>query len=302
MNLDEIEQSGRYKMGTLYNINRQLLDLDKTLDCGETFRWIKIGAQWFGIVAGQLIQLEQDDMTGTIKTNLQQELTDTWLVNYLDLNTDYSPLEQVMQTNDEFAKQSLIAGHGIRILKQDFWETAISFIIQQQNNIPKIKTQIAKLCRIGKQVQVPGSLWGIDIQTEQTLRNQHAFPTVEEIINNREYIISQCQLGYRADYILTIADSLVTQTAADKYGLILKAKGPDSQMKVLMGHKGIGPKVASCIMLFQLHYLQSFPVDVWVKRIADTYYNGNIPVSNYGSLAGLMQQYMFYNIRQLNKA
>ena len=287
-------------MGILYNINRQLIDLDKTLDCGETFRWVKIGTYWFGIVAGQLIQLEQDDQTGTIKTNLQQEQTDTWLVNYLDLNTDYSGLESVMQTNDEFAKQSLMVGRGIRILKQDFWETTISFLIQQQNNIPKIKTQIAKLCRIGKPVKVPGSLWGIDSQTEKALLSQHAFPTVEEIINNREYVVSQCSLGYRADYILTIADMFVIQTVADKYSLILRAGGPEHQMKTLTSHRGIGPKVASCIMLFQLHYLQSFPVDVWVKRIADTYYNGNIPVSNYGNLAGLMQQYMFYNIRQMN--
>ena len=282
---------------TIDNISKSVLDLDKTLDCGETFRWMKVGKYWVGVVDNNLIQLEQLEKSNQIRTNLPDNLESKyWFIKYFDLCTDYSGIDRLDLSNDRFARESIEAGKGIRILRQDLWETMVSFIISQQNNIPKIKKTIYKLCDIaGRPVNLPGPLWGIDDKTVKTLLTLKTFPTASEIVQHEQEILEQCPLGYRANYVLTMAHKY--QHNYTKYAMGLTCLDPANQTASLLREKGIGPKVASCISLFALHNTASFPIDVWVKRIIDTYYNGNIDISKYGEYAGIIQQYMFYNIR-----
>lgn len=64
-----------------------------------------------------------------------------------------------------------------------------------------------------------------------------------------------------------------------------------SQLKLL---SGIGNKVANCICLFSLHHIQAFPIDIHIERLIEREYDGDIDISKYGNIAGVIQQYMYY--------
>ena len=273
-----------------------LISLDKSLDCGQAFRWRKIGTCWFGIVRGNLIELEQR-ADGQIATNLDIQEYNS-LKQYLDLYGDYDGLFKLDLSNDKFAMDSLRAGLGIKILNQELWEVIVSFIIQQRNNIPKIKTCIEKLCDVaGSPVKIQGKLWGISsLQELKSQLSLKAFPTPMQIVEHEEEIRKNCQLGYRADYIIELAKAIGNNL--DKFERELRKLSREKQYEALLRIKGIGKKVANCIMLYGLHDTQSFPIDVWIQRIIDTYYNGNLDHNIYGKYAGIVQQYMFYKIRR----
>lgn len=285
----------------ILDIDENTLSLDKTLDCGETFRWYKLSSNiWQGIVGNQVWMLKQDKKENTIHTNLNFE-DKAKLLEYFDLNTDYNiEINKLNLNDDNFALESINCGKGIRILKQDLWETMVSFIISQRNNIPKIKKSIVKLCDVaGSSAEVPNpEKFGMPyLYRSESLM---MFPTPEQIVKHQKEIRENCSLGYRADYIIKLARdiSLFNQRYVSKtYTEILKTLPSNKQMEVLLKIHGVGPKVANCIMLFGLHRLENFPIDVWVERISNTYYKGNINPKKYGKYSGLIQQYMFYNIR-----
>lgn len=285
----------------ILDIDENTLSLDKTLDCGETFRWYKLSSNiWQGIVGNQVWMLKQDKKENTIQTNLNFE-DKAKLLEYFDLNTDYNiEINKLNLTDDNFALESINRGKGIRILKQDLWETMVSFIISQRNNIPKIKKSIVKLCDVaGSSVDIPNP---DKFGTQYLYKSESLmmFPTPEQIVKHQKEIRENCSLGYRADYIIKLAKdiSLFNQRNISKtYTEILKTLPSNKQMEVLLNIHGVGPKVANCIMLFGLHRLENFPIDVWVERISNTYYKGNINPKKYGKYSGLIQQYMFYNIR-----
>lgn len=286
------------------DITPDILDLDKTLDCGETFRWYKVSSNiWQGIVGNQVWMLRQDKQNNIIETNLSIGDKDKF-VRYFDLETNYekeiSSLVRTSLIEDKFACDSIEAGKGIRILRQDLWETLVSFIISQRNNIPKIKKSIVKLCDVaGSSAEVPNpEKFGMPyLYRSESLM---MFPTPEQVVKHQGEIRENCSLGYRSDYIIKLASdvSLFNQRNVSKtYTGCLENLSKDAQMATLLNIRGVGPKVANCVMLFGLHRLENFPIDVWVERISNTYYNGKIDPKKYGKYAGLIQQYMFYNIR-----
>ena len=168
-----------------------------------------------------------------------------------------------MKSNDDFVKVAYQFGSGIRILRQDLWEVIISFIISQNNNIPRIKKSIQMLCD----------------------EFNGRFPTNDELL---QMDLSNKGLGYREEYIRNICSCSIFD-----FGM-LEGLTYEQSNEVLMSFKGIGEKVANCILLFALHYLDAFPQDVHIKRIIDREYGGELPEWAKSKYAGLFQQYIFY--------
>lgn len=264
--------------------------LYKTFECGQCFRWNKnADGSYVGIANENALLIKSVKFEDGKKGYICATDIDTWnnyWVNYFSLDTDYNA-ELNVSGLDQFAYEAYEFGKGIRILRQDLWETIISFIISQRNNIPKIKSTIDKLCRkYGKEVTVLNGLYTL-----------YTFPNVDDIIAAGLEGLQGLGLGYRDKYIYDAAIA-IKSSRFNINDLQCDNNDTNRVIEKLQEFNGIGPKVANCIALFGLNKLDSFPIDIWMERIINTYYNGSIDISVYGKAAGLVQQYMFYYIRE----
>ena len=211
----------------------------------------------------------------------EEEFDSIWQ-DYFDLETDYSCYISSVDQGDSYLKKAAEYGKGIRILKQDPWEMIITFIISQRKNIPAIKACVEKLCL----------RWGKEIK-----EGFHAFPTPEELSEASLADLSDCSLGYRAEYVY-LAAKAVREGNLDIYRL--ESLSDEDLYSELLKLKGVGAKVANCVSLFGFHRIAAFPIDVWIDRVQRQFYNGKFPVERYEGFAGIMQQYIFYYARKVN--
>ena len=272
-------------------VSKDILDLDKTFNCGQCFRWRRLKeGTYYGVIFGKPLiirQMQFDDGNYGIITTYNRSQVDDILMSYLQLNVDYEKQISLGET-DIFAKEAKKFGQGIRILGQEPWETLVSFIISQRNNIPKIASTIERTCTaLGEK---------IDIEVEGSKYTGNTFPSAEKIMSVGLVGLQGLGLGYRDVYIIEAAKA-VSNGSFKLNELASNDIGSEWAIIELQNLYGIGPKVASCIALFGLGKLDSFPIDVWMQRVIDRYYPKGINIDSYGKLAGLMQQYMFYYIK-----
>lgn len=261
------------------------LNLDKTLKCGQAFRWNKTkNGTWYGTIGQKLVALTPGFFTDGkygIATNLSIDETGL-LINYFDLSTNYN--EELSKLNlDEYAKKAWRHGEGIKILRQELFETMVTFLMSQCNTMHNIKLIVDKLSeRYGNKEE-------IEWLGEHLV--YYTFPTLPQLSECSYKDFTNCGMGFRAQYLL----SMVKYINANE-GILNKIKncGRDEAISILKTFDGIGDKVANCISLFALHHIDAFPVDVHIKRIIDREYNGDIDITKYSPYAGLIQQYMFY--------
>lgn len=207
------------------------------------------------------------------------EFLDIW-VPYFDLDTNYSEY-QTLLGDDPFLRQAVNEVGGIRMLRQDLWEMAVTFVISQRNNIPRIRKSVETLCREF------GTLIG-----NHNGKEIYAFPTAEQL---RGKDLSVASLGYRAAYIESL-------TQYDKkFWERLQKQSDEEAKQTLLSLQGVGEKVANCIMLFGLHRMNCYPRDVWINRLIDDVYHGEFDPSRYAGFAGYVQQLQFYYYRKLKK-
>lgn len=251
-------------------------DLTQTLDCGQAFRWSKDRNEvWSGIAFGKYIELFNRDGDIIIKGSNIQDFENIWR-NYFDLDRDYGAIINEVSQNPTVAKAAAYS-NGIRLLNQEPWEALCSFIISQNNNIPRIKGIIERLCEN----------FGTKID------NGYAFPTADTISKLTIQDLAIIRSGFRAKYILDAAQKVTSgQINLDE----LKNTDYDTARKILMTIKGVGPKVADCVLLYGLGHINAFPRDVWINRALTQLFDGNIPdcANEYG---GIVQQYIFHYIR-----
>lgn len=203
---------------------------------------------------------------------------------YFDFETDYVSFnDSVRASSDKFLKESLMDSFGMRILRQDLWEVFISYIISQNNNIPKIKKTIQVLCdRYSDGIHFPK-------------------PEVLAFIPEVE-LMDGTALGYRADYIIGVSKGVLD----DSIDLEKISSLPyDEAYNALIKIKGIGPKVANCIMLYGFHFMESYPIDTWMKKIITEDYSSyskdeylNYINESYSGFQGYIQQLQFYHKRK----
>jgi len=262
----------------------EYFDLEQIANSGQCFRWRKLDDGRYQIPAfGNCLDIAQTGCHFEMSCT-GEEFNKVWY-NYFDLGTDYGKLVKRIDPEDSFLKSAADYGRGIRILNQDIWETIISFIISQNNNIPRIKKGIEALC--AKYMRQTDIIKDTDI---------YMIPYLEDIEKKggRESL-SGLGLGYRDEYIWGMCSH-----QAQSPGFIEELKKLDYKgaMEYLMQFKGIGKKVANCICLFGLHHLDACPVDVWVKKIIDEEYNGIKPAWMEDPYAGVYQQYAFFYKRE----
>lgn len=205
--------------------------------------------------------------------------------HYFDFDTDYGAVnKKILAGTDDFLKRALDVSFGMRILRQDLFETFISYMISQNNNIPRIKKSINALC--------------------DYFSDGVAFPSFETLASVPEAeLAAVASLGYRAEYISLFCRGLLNgDFSLDDY----RSLSYESAMEALMKHKGIGPKVANCIALYGLHIMDSYPIDTWMKKIIKedydmyslneymAYLHGEYP-----NMEGYIQQLQFYYKRSL---
>jgi N-glycosylase/DNA lyase len=199
---------------------------------------------------------------------------------YFDLDTDYGNIRGSIDPEDEYLLRAAGQAAGLRILRQDPFETIITFIISQQNNIPRIRKCVRLLCeKYGKKKERKG------------IGAYAAFPEAAVLAEAEEEDLLGCNLGYRARYVQEASRQI-----AEKEISLRKLEGvgdaeAETELKKL---SGVGTKVADCVMLFALHRTGAFPIDTHIRQILEEHYQDGFPLERYGSCAGILQQYMFF--------
>lgn len=253
-------------------------DIEQIADSGQCFRMYRVEDDMWEIFAlNRFLKIQKKNGNHIFYCD-QKKFYDFWF-NYFDLQTDYSEIkERILSTNDEYMIKAVIFGSGLRILRQDLWEMIVSAVISQQNNIPRIKGCLKKLCEI----------------------NGDRFPTPTDFLNFREKDLDSVKLGYRKNYLLRISE-FVSSGIFDLEKL--KKMNYLEAVKYLKILHGIGDKVANCIALFGMHKIEAFPIDVWIKRILETRYHNDFSLKrwNLQNIGGIVQQYMFFYERSLEK-
>lgn len=251
-------------------------NLEQTLDCGQAFRWSKNEKGiWSGIAFDKHIKIYQNDNSIVIEGSNQHDFETIWY-KYFDLSRNYDDIIKSVSVNNT-VKLAADYGSGIRILNQEAWEALCSFIISQNNNIPRIKGIVERLCQNFGQ-KIPGG---------------YTFPSPEVISKLSLEDLSVIRSGFRAKYILDAAQKVVTgEINLD----LLRDSDFETARNILMTIKGVGPKVADCVLLYGLGHIDAFPRDVWIKRALEQMFNGELPECAV-KYAGIVQQYIFYYIR-----
>lgn len=270
---------------------------DHTFDNGQCFRWNREeDGSYTGVAFGRALNISYAGETVILDNVSLEDYCKIWK-DYLDLGRDYGSIKKLLSAKDEAMQRAVSYGHGMRILQQDKWETLISFILSQNNNIARIKKCVESLC----------ASHGTPIGMYRG-RMHYAFPTPEALSVLSPEELDTCRLGYRAKYIVETAK----QVAADggkTLGCMDRASAEDA-FEYLQTMSGVGPKVANCIMLFSMGKYGSFPLDVWIKRVMNQIYNieeGNVKrmqeyaASHFGEYGGIAQQYLFYHMRNESK-
>ncbi len=259
-------------------------DVRLVFDCGQCFRFMPVPSEYEyalgGVAYGKYIEFCQSKDTLVIRNATLDDYKRMWK-RYLGLDTDYGVIKRELSSilaGSVFDKAVSVAS-GIRILKQEPWECLCSFIISQNNNIPRIRKIIEAMCeKYGDEIYFNGRVY-------------HTFPSADVLMEAGIDEIFKLKCGFRAKYIFDAA-SLVC-----KHKILLESLF-DMTFKeaeeILCTIKGVGPKVASCVLLFAFEKYEAFPIDVWVKKIIEKYYPNGLDIKSLGKYAGIAQQYLFY--------
>lgn len=271
-------------------VEESLFNLTHTFDCGQCFRWNKTGEnEYTGVALGRVLKISQEGGFFRFFDTSEEDFYNIWL-KYFDFDTDYKKIHASLSF-DETVKEAIKTGYGIRILHQDIFETILSFIISANNNIPRIKLIIERLCAsFGSEIKSPyGSFY--------------TFPTPGQLHGVTKEDLAPLKAGFRDKYLI---DAVKKVNSGELDLKALKNADYSAAKQELLKVSGIGEKVANCILLFGLYKHEAFPIDVWVKRVMSHYYFGGaepdcdlmeFAKEKFGDFAGFAQQYLFYHAR-----
>lgn len=263
-------------------------NLTQTFDCGQCFRWSKIDdSSYSGIAHGKYLKISADGNNVILHNTSAEEYYETW-EEYFDISRDYSDIKRSL-SNGEVMIRAIKSGGGIRILKQDLWETTISFIISASNNIPRIKKIIELLCENFGDHLGDGN---------------YSFPTPQKLSGITADDLSVIRAGFRGKYI---ADAVLKVNSGEVDIYNLHNLDTQTARKELLKINGVGNKVADCILLFGLGRTEVFPVDTWINNVMCKIYPERCKSLSdvraagpeiFGNNCGIAQQYLFYYARE----
>ncbi len=263
-------------------------DAAKTLTCGQCFRFDEIpgscGRAYEGVALGKCVSVRSEDEDTVIIDGIGVDEAEDF-IRYFDLDFDYGGL--VAAVGETYGRESLIsraadAGRGIHIMRQERWEALASFIISQNNNIPRIKGIIERLSqRLGERIETPAG-------------ERYTFPTAGAIAAAGIGVLSETRMGFRDGYLYDAAVRVTEDAEFLSRAERMPYEEADGLLRTI---RGVGPKVSACALLFGFGRKEAFPVDVWIKRSIPKYFGTDNPAEiDFGELkpyAGVLQQYIF---------
>ncbi len=266
--------------------NIPTLNIFKTFDCGQCFRFDPVSRfghkyEFGGVAFGKYVVFAQDSDDEILIYGAKKNDFELIWARFLSLDSNYEEIDEAINSA---AKSSHLArateySRGIRILRQDMWEALCSFIISQNNNIPRIKKIISNMCKkYGEKIDFYGQAY-------------YSFPSPKSLLDAGVDGLFDLKTGFRAKYIFDAAEKVAKgEISLD----LVKESDFDSALLELEKIKGVGLKVASCALLFGFEKTEAFPIDVWMKRAIEKHFDGNFDHTALGKNAGIAQQYLFY--------
>ncbi len=253
-------------------------DIEQTLECGQVFRFVKMDDAYRILARNHIAYVRDMGEEYVIECDDKEFFT-----RYFDFDTDYESIQKSVY-EDGFLGEAIEFGRGIHILRQEPVEAIFSFIISQNNHIPRIKGIIERICD----------------SLGEDMGDYHAFPSVEALASAGEEFFKSIGAGYRASYLDRVAKALLNENVGEWESL-----DTQSLREKLMGLHGVGRKVADCALLFGFNRFDVFPVDTWIKKVfADEFEGASaeqmsvLLVKKYGKYAGFVQQWVFYYKRE----
>lgn len=277
---------------------------ESIFECGQVFSYKKFDDVYVCFPLGNLAAIYFENQNFVIEI-LKGE--PDFFVKYFDLNRDYGEIIKKIEKIEfghEILEKSIEKGRGIRILKQDELESIITFIFSQNNNIKRFTNSLLKLREQCGERIVPNFKSG-NKKVQEIVENEKffSFPSLEKLLMLSENYFKEIGAGYRASYLV--------ETIPKMQNFLIQNFDEISTQeleKQLLSFKGIGLKVAMCIMLFGFGKFDVFPVDTWIRKVFSDFKTGeNLPateisrklVLKFGNLSGFAQQYLFYFKREI---
>ena len=266
----------------------------QTLECGQCFHFESVGECEYGVVNGEhLLHIKQDENKIICFGISEEDFKNHW-INYFDLERNYSKIKEFLIKSDSRLEEAITINYGVRIINQEFIETLMSFIISQNKQIPHIK-------KIVKEISEKYGKYLGEIKEHKF----YSYPDIKALDKISENDYKECKTGFRAAYLRNAADRIVND---EKFTYeVLSKMSYEEAKNELIKIKGVGEKVANCVLLFSLGFRNAFPVDVWIKRIMEYMYfsteTSNDKIMDFarerfGEYGGYAQQYLFYYARE----
>lgn len=261
-------------------------NLHDTVTCGQIFRFVEESDNSYTIIIkDRVINVKQDGTYLYVKSNNYDNL-ESIVLEYFDLNRDYDKINEYLISHNSDISDVVNKCSGLKMIKQDSFETLIAYIISANNRVFMIANCLNNIAReYGKKVIFED-------------KEYYLFPSCHELSNCTKEKLRELKTGFRDEYIVNVVNSVNNKTLDL---LSLNNMSTDEAMNVLMSYKGIGEKVASCILLFAYSKMDVFPIDTWVKKYMLDTYNINskkkikeFAKENYGQYCGIAIQYMFH--------
>ena len=256
-------------------------NLEATLESGQIFRYERVGDWYFLTVGDNVVKIRQSG-----NKIFWSSLKPFDLFRYFNLESD----SETELAKEKFLAEAVKTYSGLKIMNQDPWECAVSFICSSCSNIKRIKKNLNSIA----------SAYGARISFEGY--ESHSFPNAETI-NGNIGLLQECGLGYRREYLAKLVGKVVSGFDFED----LKSRPYDEAKNVLMQFDGVGTKVADCILLFSLNFSEAFPVDVWIEKVMRRLYFGGrktslVKIADYGrdkfgKNAGYAQQFLYHYSR-----
>lgn len=287
----EIRQEGDH----LRLCNCSCFHIGQTLSCGQWFRYMPGENNTYTLIAfGKRLCIQQVGQDILFFNTCMDEWQSHWC-HFFDMNQNYEEIQQTLSKSDPIMGKAIAFAPGIHILNQEFEECLLSFILSQNRKIPMIQQSIEHIC----------TSWGSSKPTEGS-RPFFAFPNMNQLMPVQEDAFRLAKAGFRAPYLCDAIRNLCSKKISEKELATLSTQDAQS---ALMQIRGVGPKVADCVLLFSLGRREVFPADVWITRVMRTFYfqEKAVPLKEiqafakekFGPLAGYAQQYLFFYARSL---
>jgi N-glycosylase/DNA lyase len=276
------------RTGREFRLRVDPLDLDATLGCGQTFRWEREpDGCWRGVVGHDICRVQAHGDGVLVESLTGDARSEEAVSRYLRISDDVAAIQEALST-DEVLSTGISEVRGLRLVKMDEWECLVSYVLATYANIPRIKRMIETL----------SSSFG-----QRILRDDHAFPSIDDLEKATVEELVGCGLGYRAQYVRDLCDTM----DVNELRRMKRMRYPRLR-DCLRELPGVGDKVADCVSLFGFGKLEAFPVDVWIRRALQRLYGvegsyatlHEFAARKFGAYAGYAQEYLFYNERALS--